>query len=313
MRGWLATWGATLPSRRRGAWWTTVRDWVGAALPRPCKRDWRAPRPVCRGSRRRSPSSTQQQQIAVDDRGPHESGAAAGAAQGRGDHQRVGVARRRAWCGGRSGIGGKSAACSDLRHPVQTAAELRAGAGDQMRAGNARLQAISIQLAWNWVRWQPQSALTQWYQAQFGKGKRARRDRDRRRGPQAGDCLMAVCDDRRRPCGRDCESRVRRSDGSHARGEYDSRRVAHAATATKEVPSHSYSPGLRLHSLWGPRAGRASSDRRRATGSWTQTHRRTRVSRRLVRARLCWCAAPTARTAHRARGLHGALYRAIHD
>src|SRR5688572_270518 len=33
MRGWLATWGATLPSRRRGEWWTTVRDWAGAALP----------------------------------------------------------------------------------------------------------------------------------------------------------------------------------------------------------------------------------------------------------------------------------------
>jgi transposase len=42
-------------------------------------------------------------------------------------------------------------------------------------AGNARLQAVSIQLAWNWVRWQPQSALTQWYQAKFGTGKRARR------------------------------------------------------------------------------------------------------------------------------------------
>src|SRR5688572_12396244 len=33
MRGWVATWGSTLPSRRRGAWWTTVRDWAGAALP----------------------------------------------------------------------------------------------------------------------------------------------------------------------------------------------------------------------------------------------------------------------------------------
>jgi transposase len=33
MRGWLATWGATLPSRRPAAWWTTVRDWAGAALP----------------------------------------------------------------------------------------------------------------------------------------------------------------------------------------------------------------------------------------------------------------------------------------
>ena len=43
------------------------------------------------------------------------------------------------------------------------------------RAGNARLQSISIQLAWNWVRWQPQSALTQWYRAHFGRGQRARR------------------------------------------------------------------------------------------------------------------------------------------
>ena len=33
LRGWLATWGATLPSRRRGSWWTSVRDWAGAALP----------------------------------------------------------------------------------------------------------------------------------------------------------------------------------------------------------------------------------------------------------------------------------------
>ena len=43
------------------------------------------------------------------------------------------------------------------------------------RAGNPRLQTISIQLAWNLVRWQPDSALTQWYQTNFGKGKRARR------------------------------------------------------------------------------------------------------------------------------------------
>ena len=43
------------------------------------------------------------------------------------------------------------------------------------RAGNARLQALSIQLAWSWVRWQPQSALTQWFEARFGQGTRARR------------------------------------------------------------------------------------------------------------------------------------------
>jgi transposase len=43
------------------------------------------------------------------------------------------------------------------------------------RAGNNRLQTISIQLAWNWVRWQPLSALTEWYRQHFGTGKRARR------------------------------------------------------------------------------------------------------------------------------------------
>src|ERR1700730_5668294 len=33
LRGWLTTWGTTLPSRRRRGWWTGVRDWAGAALP----------------------------------------------------------------------------------------------------------------------------------------------------------------------------------------------------------------------------------------------------------------------------------------
>ena len=42
------------------------------------------------------------------------------------------------------------------------------------RAGNARLQSISIQLAWNWVRWQPASALTQWYRGAFGHGQTRR-------------------------------------------------------------------------------------------------------------------------------------------
>ena len=42
------------------------------------------------------------------------------------------------------------------------------------RAGNKRLQAISIQLAWNWVRWQPHSALTQWYRDALWHRKRAR-------------------------------------------------------------------------------------------------------------------------------------------
>ena len=42
------------------------------------------------------------------------------------------------------------------------------------RAGNARLQAVGIQLAWNWVRWQPGSALSQSYRTLFGGHRRAR-------------------------------------------------------------------------------------------------------------------------------------------
>jgi transposase len=43
------------------------------------------------------------------------------------------------------------------------------------RAGNDRLQSTMVQLAWGWVHWQPHSALTQWYLARFGSGKRTRK------------------------------------------------------------------------------------------------------------------------------------------
>ena len=43
------------------------------------------------------------------------------------------------------------------------------------RAGNKRLQSVMVQLAWGWVHWQRQSALTQWYQDRFGRGKRTRK------------------------------------------------------------------------------------------------------------------------------------------
>lgn len=42
-------------------------------------------------------------------------------------------------------------------------------------AGNRHLQSVAIQLAWTWIRWQPASALTRWYRARFGAGKRQRR------------------------------------------------------------------------------------------------------------------------------------------
>ena len=44
------------------------------------------------------------------------------------------------------------------------------------KAGRAELRALAVQIAWCWVRWQPDSALTQWFERRFATaGKRARR------------------------------------------------------------------------------------------------------------------------------------------
>jgi transposase len=40
------------------------------------------------------------------------------------------------------------------------------------RAGNKHVRRLMVQLAWSWVRYQPDSALTQWYQGKFGRGSR---------------------------------------------------------------------------------------------------------------------------------------------
>ncbi len=44
------------------------------------------------------------------------------------------------------------------------------------KAGNGAVRALTIEIAWMWLRYQPESALSQWYQARFGHGsKRLRR------------------------------------------------------------------------------------------------------------------------------------------
>jgi transposase len=44
------------------------------------------------------------------------------------------------------------------------------------RAGNRHVRRVLVQLAWGWLRYQPTSALTVWYQRRFGdRGKRLRR------------------------------------------------------------------------------------------------------------------------------------------
>jgi transposase len=173
MRGWLATWGGTLPARRRGAWWTAIRAWAGAALPLEVHER------LARAEARRQGRAAQiaeldaQQQAAVT--------AAPAPAALRQLVRLKGVAttsasvlldeglvwrafRNRRQIGGLLGFAPTPSDSGEVHreHGIS-------------RAGNARLQAISIQLAWTWVRWQPQSARTRWYQANFGKGKRARR------------------------------------------------------------------------------------------------------------------------------------------
>jgi transposase len=38
------------------------------------------------------------------------------------------------------------------------------------KAGNYHVRALAIEIAWGWVRFQPESALTQWYQQRFSHG-----------------------------------------------------------------------------------------------------------------------------------------------
>ena len=38
------------------------------------------------------------------------------------------------------------------------------------KAGNRYIRALAVEIAWGWLRFQPASALSQWYQARFGQG-----------------------------------------------------------------------------------------------------------------------------------------------
>jgi transposase len=173
LRGWLAVWGAPLPSRRRGSWWTRVRDWAGTALPVDVQARLARAEARLAGLEAQIAELDAQQQAAVTAAGPttalHQlvqlKGVATTSASVLLDEGLVWRAFRN-----RRQIGGLLGFAPTPYDSGESAREQGIS-----RAGNARLQAISIQLAWNWVRWQPQSALTQWYQANFGKGKRARR------------------------------------------------------------------------------------------------------------------------------------------
>lgn len=38
------------------------------------------------------------------------------------------------------------------------------------KAGNARLRTMAVEIAWGWLRYQPESELSRWYQRRFGEG-----------------------------------------------------------------------------------------------------------------------------------------------
>ncbi len=40
------------------------------------------------------------------------------------------------------------------------------------KAGNRRIRAMAIEIAWSWLRFQPNSQLSHWYQERFEKGNR---------------------------------------------------------------------------------------------------------------------------------------------
>jgi transposase len=71
------------------------------------------------------------------------------------------------------------------------------------RDGSRWVRGVAIEQAWAWLRFQPESALSQWYHSRFGGGsKRHEEDRDRRAGAQAADRAVAIRRVRRAPRGR---------------------------------------------------------------------------------------------------------------
>ena len=173
LRGWLATWGTRLPARRPATWWTTVRDWSGAPLP-----------VEVQGRLARAEARLQGVEAQLAELDAQQRAVVAAAAPTSAVRQLVrlkGVATTSASVLLEEGLVWRAFRNRRQLGGILAFAPTPFDSGESTReqgisrAGNPRLQAISIQLAWNWIRWQPQSALTQWYQTNFGKGKRARR------------------------------------------------------------------------------------------------------------------------------------------
>jgi transposase len=172
---WLATCGCGVSARgrRRPGWWTTVRDWADAALPAEVQAR------IAHAEARVALLAEQLASLAAEQAGRLREAAA--------QEPLVRLVQLK-------GIATTSAAVlleeglvwRAFRNRRQIGgllgfAPARYDSGESSRdqgisrAGNKRLQSVMVQLAWSWVHWQRQSALAQWYQARFGRGKRARK------------------------------------------------------------------------------------------------------------------------------------------
>jgi transposase len=172
---WLATYGCTVSmrTRRRAGWWTQVQDWAGAALPAPVQ---------SRIARAQARLALLNEQVAtLEDAQAQETRVSAP------DTARQRLTQLR-------GVGTTSAAILLDEGLVWRALQNRRQvggllgfapahycSGDIARdrgirgAGNPRLQSVMVQLAWGWLKWQPDSALARWYRDRFDRGKRARK------------------------------------------------------------------------------------------------------------------------------------------
>lgn len=173
MRGWLTTLGATLPKVRRGNWWARVTDWQGALVPAEVQ---------ARLGRAAARLAVVIEQLDAVERA-QAAALAAGPADAAGRRllrvKGVGVTstatlldeglewrqfQNRRQIGGLLGFAPVPYDSGDMQRDQGIS-----------RAGNRRLQSVCVQLAWGWLRHQPASALTRWFHARFGAGKRLRR------------------------------------------------------------------------------------------------------------------------------------------
>ena len=173
LRGWLQTWGATLPTRRGAAWWERVRDWRGETLPAEVQEQ------LALASARLALVAEQLAAVEATQ------AAAVVAAPADAPVRRL-VALRGIAVTGASILLDEGLVWRDFRNRREVGgllglAPTEHSSGELQRtqgishAGNRRLKAVAIQLAWSWVRWQKTSALTQWYLRRFSGSARLRR------------------------------------------------------------------------------------------------------------------------------------------